>query len=110
MMRIVPLTHRYMRIGLLVVLAGALSAGSAGATSDQEVFNKFLAKVAPNFAFPPPKPRVACVCLEAPPVHLAPGFLLTEFGPLVRCEVPGFAADGSTLSLTACDTYVVVGP
>jgi hypothetical protein len=98
-----------MRIGLLVVLAGALNAGPAGAT-DEQVFNKFIAKVAPNFALPPPKPRVACVCLDASPVYLAPGFLLTEFGPAVRCEVPSFAADGSTLSLTSGNTYAVVGP
>jgi hypothetical protein len=99
-----------MRIGLLAVLAGGLTAGPASAT-DQDVFNKFIGKVAvsPSSPFTSFKPRVACVCLTASPDFERPGFLIYN-GSMVRCALPGFGVDGTLLFFSDCDTYAVVGP
>jgi hypothetical protein len=98
-----------VRWGLLAVLAGGLTARPAVAT-DQDVFNKFIAKVAVSEALSPFKPRVACVCLQATVGLERTGYLVFEGNSIVRCSVPNFKPDGSIAGLLFCDTYAVVGP
>jgi hypothetical protein len=92
----------------VVGLAAALSltwGGSAFAT-DQDTFNKLIAKVAPtvnslatNF-----KPKLACACVS----NLLPGVVALDSLGEINCELPGFAPDGSFGGFLVCNGDFVV--
>jgi hypothetical protein len=108
------MTHRYWTLGLLAVLGGGLTAAPAAAT-DQDTFNKLLAKVAPlesglgqNF-----KPKAACACPNDGVNPARAGVLVSEpivgGKPDIRCAIPSFDADGKVFALTFCDGFAVLG-
>jgi hypothetical protein len=52
--------------------------------------------------------KVACVCHESLQLG-SPGFILSDGAGLVRCGVPGFAADGTADAITFCNDFSVLG-
>jgi hypothetical protein len=81
--------------------------GSAFATTDQDTFNKLIAKVAPTLAnleenF---KPKLACACVSS----LLPGFVVfDQVDGKLTCGLPTFGPDGSIFTLGFCDGDFVV--
>jgi hypothetical protein len=101
------MTHRYWMLGLLIMLAVGFTAGPAAAT-DQDTFNKVIAKVAPSLGLGLPfKPRVACGCPDTSGNQIAG--VLTQSGGVVSCLLPGFTATGALVSESFCENYVVLG-
>lgn len=89
-------------LALLGVLASPAHA------TDQDAFNKLIAKVAPSLSFGQPfKPRVACGCPDASGNEIAG--VLTQGGGVVSCLLPGFDAAGALVSTSFCENYVVLG-
>jgi hypothetical protein len=89
-----------------LVLLGVLA--SPARATDQDTFNKLIAKVAPSLTLGQPfKPRVACACPDASDNQIAG--VLTQGGGVVSCLLPGFTAAGALVSESFCENYVVLG-
>jgi hypothetical protein len=89
-----------------LALLGALA--SPARATDQDTFNKLIAKVAPTISFSTPfKPRVACACPDTSGNQI-PG-VLSKLGSLVSCVMPGFDAAGALDATSLCENYVVLG-
>jgi len=89
-------------LALLRVLA------SPARATDQDTFNKLIAKVAPSLGIGLPfKPRVACGCPDASGNEIAG--VLTHGGAVVSCLLPGFDAAGALDATSFCENYVVLG-
>jgi len=96
----------WVRLITGLALLGAL-VGTAHAT-DQDTFNKLIAKVAPSLGIGLPfKPRVACGCPDASGNQIAG--VLTQGGGVVSCLLPGFDTAGALDATTFCENYVVLG-
>ena len=88
-------------------LSGGLIAGPAVAT-DQDTFNKLIAKVAPMSGQTPFKPRVACACPS--PIYTTPGVVVNVAGA-ITCWTPTFDASGALSGpFNSCDNFAVLGP
>jgi hypothetical protein len=102
------MTHRYWTLGLLAVLAGGFTAGPAAATQ-QDTFNRLIAKVAPTFPIGPNvTPKVACACPNDGSIPESAGFVVNTGGDIV-CGIPTFDSSGSVLQINACHDFAVLG-
>jgi hypothetical protein len=102
------MTHRYWILGVLAVLAGGFTARPAAAT-DQDTFNRLIAKVAPTFTAAPGqrfKPTVACACVGSGPATA--GFVVTDGSGNIVCGIPQFDASGTVLGYTFCINFVAL--
>jgi hypothetical protein len=93
--------------GLLAVLAGGLIARPAVAT-DEDTFNKLIAKVAPTFVSGQKiTPRVACACPNDGSSTVGAGFVLNDGGNIV-CALPSFVS-GTLFNFAECHNFAVLG-
>jgi|AmaraimetFIIA100_FD_contig_71_2634761_length_894_multi_3_in_0_out_0_2 hypothetical protein len=104
------MTHRYWTLGLLAVVAGGLIARPAVAT-DQDTFNKLIAKVATTVVFGQKLiPKVACACHDGSVDEGKAGFVETVgVGGTIKCGIPGFDATGTVQVVGECNPFEVLG-
>ena len=91
-------------------LSGGLIAGPAVAT-DQDTFNKLIAKVAPLLTFMPGqkfKPTVACACPNTGS-GASPGFVVNNGASQIVCGIPTFDASGTLNGYSDCSDFAVLG-
>ena len=97
---------RYFAFATTTAMLGLVLTVPSFAGTDQETFNKLIAKfLAPKNKF---KPRVACVCLA----NNQPGYVLQvpALDAPVYCVVPTFNTDGSLDTTPNCQgEYVILG-
>ena len=97
---------RLALLGLLILLPTVARA------TDQDVFNRLIARLAPPVDLTKPyRPKVGCVCHDPSfEQGLArPGALLTDAMGNVRCGVPGFFPNGSIMNFFFCDLFELAG-
>jgi hypothetical protein len=78
------------------------------AGTDQQTFNKLVAKRAPNESplIDDFKPKVVCGCVS----NLNPGVVVLDAVGHLNCAIPSFNGDGSVSGLTNCNgDFVVLG-
>ena len=100
------------RAHFLVVPALCLICVAPALATDQDTFNKLIAKYAPNGVNMPLKLKSACACFDLPQPQA--GFIVALFGtgpsPFLKCDVPlTFGADGSLQTFTVCENFAVLG-